>query len=179
MPKKIVVIGTGYVGLPLAIMLARSGHEVIGVDIEENIVNAINEGVLHMAEDDIRSIFQEPQVRKNLHAQKTPCEADVFIISVPTPLDEKKRVADLSQVVDATGSISSYLRSGNLVIVEHKDGWLSYYAHLSEIVVESGQEVRQGELLGGAGTTGYSTGPHLHFELRYYGRPVDPHVYLP
>ncbi len=68
---------------------------------------------------------------------------------------------------------------GNLVIVEHDDGWRSYYAHLTEIVVEVGQEVRQGELLGGAGTTGYSTGPHLHFELRYQGRPVDPHVYLP
>jgi len=68
---------------------------------------------------------------------------------------------------------------GNLVIVEHEDDWCSYYAHLTEIVVESGQEVRQGELLGGAGTTGYSTGPHLHFELRYQGRPVDPHVYLP
>ncbi|MFQ6102437.1 MAG: M23 family metallopeptidase [Anaerolineae bacterium] len=68
---------------------------------------------------------------------------------------------------------------GNLVIVEHDDGWRSYYAHLSEIVVEVGQEVRQGGLLGGAGTTGYSTGPHLHFELRYQGRPVDPHIYLP
>jgi murein DD-endopeptidase MepM/ murein hydrolase activator NlpD len=68
---------------------------------------------------------------------------------------------------------------GNLVIVEHDDGWRSYYAHLSESVVEVGQEVRQGELLGGAGSTGYSTGPHLHFELRYRGRPVDPHVHLP
>ena len=68
---------------------------------------------------------------------------------------------------------------GNLVIVEHDGGWLSYYAHLTEIVVEVGQEVRQGELLGGAGTTGYSTGPHLHFELRYNSRPVDPHVHLP
>jgi hypothetical protein len=68
---------------------------------------------------------------------------------------------------------------GNLVIVEHDGGWRSYYAHLSEIVVEVGQEVRQGEILGGAGTTGYSTGPHLHFELRYEGRPVDPHVHLP
>ena len=67
---------------------------------------------------------------------------------------------------------------GNLVIVEHAGGWLTYYAHFSEIVVEVGQEVRQGELLGGAGTTGYSTGPHLHFEIRYQGRPVDPHVYL-
>jgi hypothetical protein len=68
---------------------------------------------------------------------------------------------------------------GNLVIVEHGDDWRSYYAHLTEIVVEVGQEVRQGELLGGAGTTGYSTGPHLHFEIRYKGRPVDPHIYLP
>ena len=68
---------------------------------------------------------------------------------------------------------------GNLVIVDHDDNWRTYYAHLSEIVVEVGQEVRQGELLGGAGTTGYSTGPHLHFEIRYQGRPVDPHVHLP
>ena len=68
---------------------------------------------------------------------------------------------------------------GNLVIVEHGRAWRSYYAHLTEITVQVGQEVRQGELLGGAGSTGYSTGPHLHFEIRYYGRPVDPHVYLP
>ena len=68
---------------------------------------------------------------------------------------------------------------GNLVILEHDGGWSSYYAHLTEIAVDREQEVRQGETLGGAGTTGYSTGPHLHFELRYQGRPVDPHIHLP
>jgi len=68
---------------------------------------------------------------------------------------------------------------GNLVILEHEGGWSSYYAHLTEIAVARGDQVRQGETLGGAGTTGYSTGPHLHFELRYQGRPVDPHVHLP
>lgn len=118
MSKKIVVIGTGYVGLPLAIMLARSGHEVIGVDIEANVVNAINEGILHLDEVEIKQIFQEPEVRKNLHAQHVPCEADVFVISVPTPLDEKKRIADLSQVLSALDSITPYLKAGNLVIVE-------------------------------------------------------------
>jgi len=118
MTKKIVVIGTGYVGLPLAIMLARSGYEVIGVDIEENVVNAINNGILPLAEGDIRQIFQEPVVRKNLRAQKTPCEADVFIISVPTSLDEKKGIADLSQVIEAINSIVPFLRAGNLVIIE-------------------------------------------------------------
>ena len=55
--KKIVVIGTGYVGLPLAIMLARAGYQVVGVDIEENVVKAINEGVLHLAEEEIRQIL--------------------------------------------------------------------------------------------------------------------------
>ncbi len=68
---------------------------------------------------------------------------------------------------------------GNLVVVEHPGGWMTYYAHFTEIAVEVGQNVHQGELLGGAGTTGYSTGPHLHFEIRYQGRPVDPHIYLP
>ena len=118
MVKRIVVIGTGYVGLPLAVMLARAGYEVIGVDIEENVVNAINDGALHLAEEEIQQIFKEPQVRRNLRAQKTPCEADVFIISVPTPLDEYERVADLSQVVEGMGSILPYLRPGNLIIIE-------------------------------------------------------------
>jgi hypothetical protein len=67
---------------------------------------------------------------------------------------------------------------GNLVIVEHEDSWRSYYGHFTEIVVETGQAIKQGELLGGAGTTGNSTGPHLHLELRYKGRPVDPQLYL-
>jgi UDP-N-acetyl-D-mannosaminuronic acid dehydrogenase len=116
--NKIVVVGTGYVGLPLAIMLAYSGYDVIGVDIEENIISAINKDVLHVAEDDIKRMFQEPQVKKNLCAQKTPCEADVFVISVPTPLDEKKRIADLSQVMAAVESTLPYLRGGNLVVIE-------------------------------------------------------------
>jgi len=118
MTKKIVVMGTGYVGLPLAIMLARVGYQVVGVDIEENVVNAINEGILHLAEDDIKKIFQEPAIRQNLKAQNVPCEADVFIISVPTPLDERKRLADLSRIIDAVEAIVPYLRSGNLVVVE-------------------------------------------------------------
>jgi UDP-N-acetyl-D-mannosaminuronic acid dehydrogenase len=116
--KKIVVIGTGYVGLPLAIMLARSGYQVIGVDIEEEIVNAINHGVLYLAEEKIRQIFNEPRVRRNLHALKTPCEADAFIISVPTPLNEQKRIADLDPVISGVESILPYLRKGNLVVIE-------------------------------------------------------------
>ena len=138
MAKKIVVVGTGYVGLPLAIMLARAGYEVIGVDIEENVVEAINSGILNLAEAEIKRIFQEPAVRKNLHAQKTPCEADVFIISVPTPVDERKRVADLAQVISATESVVPYLRSGNLVIVESTVPPLTCRNIVAPIIEKSG-----------------------------------------
>ncbi len=68
---------------------------------------------------------------------------------------------------------------GYLVIVEHAQGWSSYYAHLSKITAVMGQTVRQGDTIGQAGSTGYATGPHLHFELRHQERPVDPRIYLP
>ena len=138
MAKKIVVMGTGYVGLPLAIMLARNGYQVIGVDIEENVVNAINEGILHLAEEDVSRMLKEPRVKENLQAQKNPCEADVFIISVPTPLDEKKRVADLSQVIDAVESILPYLCSGNLVIVESTVPMLTCRNILAPLIEKTG-----------------------------------------
>ncbi|MFW6116075.1 MAG: M23 family metallopeptidase, partial [Chloroflexota bacterium] len=68
---------------------------------------------------------------------------------------------------------------GNLVVVEHADGWSSFYGQLSEVLVEVDAELEQGELLGRAGSTGDSSGPHLHFELRYAGVAVDPLDYLP
>lgn len=116
--QTIVVVGTGYVGLPAALMLAKAGHRVVGVDINENLVRAINEGVMHIREDKLQALIQDPVVKANLHAQFTPCEGDVFIIAVPTPLDERKKIADMSYVDEAVESIIPYLRPGNLVIIE-------------------------------------------------------------
>ncbi|MCS7178345.1 MAG: M23 family metallopeptidase [Anaerolineae bacterium] len=67
---------------------------------------------------------------------------------------------------------------GNLIVIDHADGWQSWYAHLSAFSVVVGQPVEQGEIIGAAGSTGRSSGPHLHFELRHNGVPVDPLVYL-
>ena len=70
---------------------------------------------------------------------------------------------------------------GNLVIIDHGNGWETRYAHLSSINVSCGQDVRQGDVVGGVGMTGgTSTGPHLHFEMvnKTYGR-VDPLLFLP
>ena len=63
---------------------------------------------------------------------------------------------------------------GNLVVVRHRNGLETYYAHLSRIKVISGQIVKAGDLLGLGGNTGYSFGPHLHFEVRFYDVNIDP-----
>ena len=67
---------------------------------------------------------------------------------------------------------------GNLVIIEHEDNIQTYYAHLNEIYVSEGEVVTEGSCIGTIGSTGYSTGPHLHFELRVNGVPVDPLEYI-
>ncbi len=68
---------------------------------------------------------------------------------------------------------------GYHVIIQHPDGSRTVYGHLSEIWVSQGQYVSQGEAVGGLGSTGYSTGTHLHFEIWIGGVPVDPLAYLP
>lgn len=68
---------------------------------------------------------------------------------------------------------------GYHVVVDCGDGWTTLYAHMSEISVAPGQRVGTGALLGFSGVTGYTTGEHLHFEIRYFGAPVNPAHYLP
>jgi murein DD-endopeptidase MepM/ murein hydrolase activator NlpD len=68
---------------------------------------------------------------------------------------------------------------GQAVVLQHGDGLQTVYAHLSIIVAAEGMPVRQGQAIGGVGETGRATGPHLHFEVRRGGTPVDPADYLP
>jgi murein DD-endopeptidase MepM/ murein hydrolase activator NlpD len=63
---------------------------------------------------------------------------------------------------------------GNTIIVEHKNGWSTLYAHCESLNVNTGDYVGKGDLIGKVGSTGLSTGPHLHFELKQDGENVDP-----
>jgi murein DD-endopeptidase MepM/ murein hydrolase activator NlpD len=74
------------------------------------------------------------------------------------------------------GWMSGY---GNLVMIDHGGGIATAYGHQSRIAVGCNQQVSQGQVIGYVGSTGYSTGPHLHFEVRVNGSPVDPLGYLP
>jgi murein DD-endopeptidase MepM/ murein hydrolase activator NlpD len=69
-------------------------------------------------------------------------------------------------------------RYGNLVVVDHGNGMRTYYAHLSRFNVVPGQEIRRGEIVAFSGATGAVTAPHLHFEVRMGGSPVNPYPYL-
>lgn len=139
--QKIVVIGTGYVGLPAALMLAKAGHTVVGVDINENLVRAINEGVMLIDEQELQGLMDSPAVKANLRAQTTPTEGDIFVIAVPTPVDERRKIAELSMVREATRSIVPFLKPGNLVILESTVPPLTCREVLTPILEESGLTV--------------------------------------
>ena len=86
-------------------------------------------------------------------------------------------VASAPGVVTHAGWIDGY---GNAVIIEHEGGWSTLYGHFAEIHVTAGQTVNAGHLIGGQGSTGNSTGPHCHFEIRDpSGTPVDPALFVP
>ena len=68
--------------------------------------------------------------------------------------------------------------AGNLIIINHGNGLLTYYMHCNTIFVSAGQKVSKGQNIGQVGTTGNSTGPHLHFHVMNNGTPVNPMNYL-
>ena len=83
------------------------------------------------------------------------------------------RAAEPGRVV-AVGERRGFEGYGNLVKVSLGNGWVALYAHLAGWRVRVGDQVAAGQRLGTAGCTGWCTGTHLHFELRHFGRPVDP-----
>jgi murein DD-endopeptidase MepM/ murein hydrolase activator NlpD len=93
-----------------------------------------------------------------------------FDASEGTPI----HAAESGTVVSA-GWMGGY---GNATIIDHGNGLATLYAHQSAILVSGGQHVTRGQVIGRVGCTGACTGPHLHFEVRVNGTPVDPMPYL-
>lgn len=127
--RKICVIGMGYIGLPTAAMFATHGFEVVGMDINNRVVETLKNGELHIHEPGLKTLVSAAIKSGNLHITSQPEPADVFIIAVPTPLlvdpDQditpefrQAPVADLSFVEEAAKQIVSYLSPGNLVVLE-------------------------------------------------------------
>ena len=102
-------------------------------------------------------------------------------LDIASPLDTPVGAAAAGKVIlatssrDAQGHLVGY---GNYVVIAHGDGFLTLYGHLDKLLVTAGQVVRQGQVIGLSGSTGWSTGPHVHFEIRKDGVFVDPAPYL-
>lgn len=137
---KICVMGLGYIGLPTSAVFAQAGCEVLGVDINEKVVNKINEGKIHIEENGLQEVVQNVVKSGHLKAATTPQEADVFIIAVPTPIHEDL-TANIDYVISATQSILSVLRKGNVVIVESTIPPRTISDHVAPILEEAGWDL--------------------------------------
>jgi len=115
---KVCIIGQGYIGLPTAALFSRNHCEVVGVDISEEMIRNLNNGIIHIEEPGISDIIKKALDKKVYTASLTPQKADAFIITVPTPYIAENYSCDLSYVITACESILPYLEKGNTVIVE-------------------------------------------------------------
>jgi UDP-N-acetyl-D-mannosaminuronic acid dehydrogenase len=115
--KKISVIGLGYIGLPTAALFAAKKIEVVGVDINQQVVNSINEGKIHFMEPELEGLVKTSVTEGYLRASLNPEPSDAFLIAVPTPFKNDHK-ADLSYIKSAAESISGVLKKGDLVVLE-------------------------------------------------------------
>jgi UDP-N-acetyl-D-mannosaminuronic acid dehydrogenase len=114
---KVSVVGLGYIGLPTAALIASHGVEVVGFDVNQNIVDTINNGKIHILEPGLDIAVQESIKAGFLRATICLEKSDIFIIAVPTPLKGDKE-PDLSYVESAFEAIAPLLEKGNVVILE-------------------------------------------------------------
>jgi len=114
---KVAVIGLGYIGLPTAALIARSGMKVLGVDVSAHVVETVNSGRIHIEEVDLDGLVQGVVSRGLLRASLTVEEADAFVIAVPTPVSAD-HAPDISYILAAARTIAPVLRPGNIVILE-------------------------------------------------------------
>lgn len=114
---KTCFMGLGYIGLPTAIIAARHGIEVTGVDINPKVVETVNQGKIHIVEPGLQKLCNEVVSNGNLRAALQPEESDVYLIVVPTPF-KGDHEPDISYVEAATRTILPFLKEGDLYIIE-------------------------------------------------------------
>ena len=114
---KVVTIGLGYIGLPTSALIASKSIPVHGVDINEDVVETINQGKIHIVEPDLDTVVQLAVEKGFLKASTIPVEGDVYLIVVPTPF-KGNHEPDISYVEAATRSVLPLLKSGDLYVIE-------------------------------------------------------------
>ena len=117
MNPEVVTIGLGYIGLPTSALIASQGTKVLGIDINQKIVDTINQGKIHIVEPDLDEIVSKVVSNGFFKASTKPTSADVYLIVVPTPF-KGNHEPDISFVEAATKGIIPLLKKGDLYIIE-------------------------------------------------------------
>ena len=117
MKPEVVIIGLGYIGLPTSALIASNGTNVLGVDINQFVVDTINQGKIHIVEPDLDKIVSLAVSKGNLKATIKASSAEVYLIVVPTPFKGNNE-PDISFVEAATESVIPLLKEGDLFIIE-------------------------------------------------------------
>ena len=117
MNPEVVTIGLGYIGLPTSALIASRGTNVLGVDINQSVVDTINHGKIHIVEPDLDQIVSKAVSKGNLKASTKAITAEVYLIVVPTPF-KGNHEPDISFVEAATKGIIPLLKKGDLYIIE-------------------------------------------------------------
>ena len=144
--KTICILGLGYIGLPTASMFATHGQHVIGVDVNNRVVEILNQGDIHIQEPGLQTLVQAGLKSGNLVISREPKPADAFIIAVPTPITPDKR-ADLKYVEAAAEAIVPHLKPGNLIILESTVPPGTTRSFLAPILAKSGLSPEQDLLI--------------------------------
>lgn len=171
------------------------------LDIQINEKYTTNSNEINTEKIEVASNIIEKAATEIIEDSKTIAQIkDVKIASLPVVGSITSRYGEVSSlrshvhggldIAAATGKdikavskgIVTYASNcggyGNLVKIDHGDGVETYYGHCSKIYVKVGQEVQAGDVIAAVGSTGYSTGPHLHFEIRIDGKTIDPQEYM-
>ncbi len=133
-PSRVVVIGQGYVGLPLAVAIAEAGHEVIGFDLNAELANRLNSGLSHIEDvssSTLKALISESKYKASSRPSDI-AESEIAIIAVPTPLNEN-REPDVSYVVSASELLGKNLSKRTLIINEST----SYPGTLRDVIVKN------------------------------------------
>lgn len=116
--KTVNILGLGYIGLPLAGVLADSGYHVNGTDVNPNIISMLQTGCSHIEDEPgLVDLIDKVSALGRLQVSLTPIPSDIYVIAVPTPINSD-READLSFVDKAFESIAEILKDGDLVVIE-------------------------------------------------------------
>jgi UDP-N-acetyl-D-mannosaminuronic acid dehydrogenase len=142
--KTVCVVGLGYIGLPTAALLASTGFHVVGVDLNAQAVETINQGRIHIVEPNLDAYVRSAVAAGKLKAYAEPQAADIYMICVPTPFHAGEGIPqpNIDYVLTATRGIAGLVKPGDLVILESTSP-VGTTRKMAEVLSQAGVDISQ------------------------------------